>query len=157
MDLKEASLKAIRLMDEHGLLDKHWYFEFDNAKRRAGMCDGGAKRISLSKHITKLNSEREVINTILHEIAHALVGCQHGHNTQWKNMCIKIGARPERCFTSDQKILPDYKYTADCGGCGKTHGYYKKPDLDRKRACKCQHDKKWDEKVLLIFKEVIKR
>jgi tRNA-dihydrouridine synthase len=25
----------------------------------------------------------------------------HGHDAHWKRMCIKVGARPERCYTPE--------------------------------------------------------
>jgi hypothetical protein len=43
------------------------------------------------------NGAEEIVDTILHEIAHALVGPRHGHDTVWKAKCTDIGARPERC------------------------------------------------------------
>ena len=56
-----------------------YYFQFDNAKRRAGCCDYRRKRISLSGYFTEHNNKTEVMNTILHEVAHALAGARAGH------------------------------------------------------------------------------
>lgn len=44
------------------------------------------------------NSE-DIINTVLHEMAHAIAGNHHHHDAYWKQCCCRIGARPER-FTS---------------------------------------------------------
>ena len=39
MDLTSAKQLAINKMEEHGLLNKGWFFSFDNAKRRFGACN----------------------------------------------------------------------------------------------------------------------
>lgn len=39
-------------------------------------------------------------DTILHEIAHALVGPNHCHDLVWKAKCLEIGATPRRCGAS---------------------------------------------------------
>lgn len=70
MNLVAASRLARELMDQHGL--KAWTFEFDDAVRRAGMCSYGKRRISLSAPLTRIHDEREVRDTILHEVAHAI-------------------------------------------------------------------------------------
>lgn len=53
-------------------------FRFDKATRRFGCCWGNLKLITLSKTLTEMNDESEVLNTILHEIAHAIAGNNHG-------------------------------------------------------------------------------
>ena len=103
MELFKAKMLALELLNEHGLMDKNWYFEFDNAKRRFGCCSYRKKRISLSKPLTLLREESFVRNTILHEIAHALVGGKNGHNHIWKAKAIEIGCNGERC-SSDAHI-----------------------------------------------------
>ena len=53
---------------------------YDSAKRRAGVCRFATQTLGLSAPLTTLHSEVEVRDTILHEIAHALVGPRHGHD-----------------------------------------------------------------------------
>ena len=70
MELADAESLALELMRQHGLLPR-WKFKFDRAIRRFGCCNEGKRLISLSARLTELNSEYEVRDTILHEIAHA--------------------------------------------------------------------------------------
>lgn len=112
---------ANELMVKHGLINSGWKFEYDNARRRFGCCKHRSKRITVSKHLVSLNDEARVKNTILHEIAHALVGCGHGHDWVWKRKAIEIGCDGERCYSSAKVTTPESKYIAECHGCGKIH------------------------------------
>jgi predicted SprT family Zn-dependent metalloprotease len=98
MDLKAAHAMARTLLDEHGLTD--WTLRFDRAKTRAGVCHGARREIGLSEPLTRLHSEEEVRATVLHEIAHALVGPSHGHDAVWRRQVMAIGGRPERSLDS---------------------------------------------------------
>jgi predicted SprT family Zn-dependent metalloprotease len=149
MLLSEAKSLAIELMNLHGLLDKGWSFEFDNAKRRFGCCRYGSKRITLSKALVSLNDEARVKNTILHEIAHALVGHGHGHDIVWKRIAMAIGCDGNRCFSSKNTQLVEANYQAVCKKCGHTHNRHRLP----KRASSCGAcSNKFDANNLLVFK-----
>ncbi|MFT3788465.1 MAG: SprT-like domain-containing protein [Tepidisphaeraceae bacterium] len=103
MDIAAARTLARSLMDQHGL--KQWAFGFDRAARRFGVCRPSLKQISLSWKLTLLNSEGEVRDTILHEIAHALTPGD-GHGAKWKAACVRIGAKPVRCYTDATVVSP---------------------------------------------------
>jgi predicted SprT family Zn-dependent metalloprotease len=153
MNLLHAQQLAIQLMDEHGLLDKGWSIEFDTAKSRFGSCRYRSRVIGLSKPLTMANDLVQVKDTILHEIAHALVGVGHGHDNVWKRMCVAIGAKPERCYSAEDTNLIAGKYRAVCGGCGEVYSRHKRVPTDRRHACKCQsHIKDWSKKKLLEYK-----
>lgn len=98
MDLGDAYRLAERLVAEHGL--DGWRVEFDGAKRRAGICRFGDRVIGLSAPVTRLHSEEDVRDTILHEIAHALVGPRHGHDRVWREVAQRIGSTGRRCVES---------------------------------------------------------
>lgn len=119
MDLNALKARAYMLMTQHGLRDLGWVFKFDRCKNSAGRCSYSHKIISMSAPIIELNSELECLNTLLHEIAHALVGAGHGHNRVWKFKAIEIGARPQACFTEAEKVVPPPKYIAYCMTCDK--------------------------------------
>lgn len=92
----ESILKlALGLMHEHGL--KKWYFDFDHSTRRAGCCNYREKRISISFELARNGSDADIRDTILHEIAHALVGKKYNHDTVWKEKAREIGCSGKRC------------------------------------------------------------
>jgi len=97
MELSDVQLLADRLLNEHELFEKGWSFSFDRAKRRAGSCKFSKKEITLAKAYAEQVDFKEIKNTILHEIAHALVGPKHGHNEIWKQKALEIGCDAERC------------------------------------------------------------
>ena len=121
MKLSSATKIAMTLMKEHGLLDKGWKFTYDRAVRRFGCCNYKEMTISLSKKLVELNDEELVIDTILHEIAHALVGKGQGHNRIWRRQAVSIGCNGARCY-GNEVVQPTLKYTLTCPNCGRvTH------------------------------------
>lgn len=95
MNLSAAYAMGRALLDEHGLED--WTLRFDRAKTRAGVCRGGRREIGLSAPLARLHPPEEVRETLLHEIAHALVGTGHGHDAVWRRAVVAIGGSPRRC------------------------------------------------------------
>ena len=94
MDLRDAFAMAEYLLEVHGLDD--WEVTYDNAKRRAGICHFTTRTVGLSAPLAAVHSEDDVRDTILHEIAHALVGPAHGHDATWRSMARRIGCSGER-------------------------------------------------------------
>ncbi|MGL4742878.1 MAG: SprT-like domain-containing protein [Dermatophilaceae bacterium] len=99
MEITRALALGNSLVRQHGL--DGWVVVADRAKTRAGVCRPGIRQIGLSRPITELHSEREVRDTILHEIAHALVGPEHGHDSVWQAKAREIGGTGERCLPAD--------------------------------------------------------
>lgn len=123
MKLLAAKQLAVKLMAEHDLRD--WKFEFDNAKRRFGLCSYRKKTISLSKALTELNDEFQIRDTILHEIAHALAGARCGHGYKWRLKAKEIGCTGTRCY-SNAVIQPKGKYIYKCSECGEETHYHQR-------------------------------
>jgi len=113
MNMFHTEILANELLFLHGLEKQGWKFKFDRAKKRFGMCNYTSKTISLSKHLTEINSEEKVTETILHEIAHALAGHSAGHGQKWKETMIYLGQNPTRCYGNEVKT-PPLKYTGRC-------------------------------------------
>lgn len=72
-------------------LDPSWTFAFDNAKRRAGLCDYTRKRISVSRYLAARYDDDTNHQTLLHEVAHALAGSRAGHGPRWKAIARELG------------------------------------------------------------------
>lgn len=133
---------ARELLDKWGLAA--WQFSWNRAIRRAGCCHYRDKTITLSMYYAQLNCERlpdDVLDTILHEIAHALAGPKAGHGPEWKKQCVRVGAKPERCYR-DTVAMPTPKLEAVCGGCNRLFHRHKLPRNGNFRYCTpCGPDK----------------
>ncbi|MEA2711633.1 MAG: hypothetical protein QOF78_4234 [Phycisphaerales bacterium] len=105
MNLYAARDLALTLMRQHNLDTQGWSFKFDHARRRFGSCQPRRKRITLSRPLTLLNTDAQVRDTILHEIAHALTPGD-GHGPRWKQKCLDLGANPRRTYGDDEVTSP---------------------------------------------------
>lgn len=99
-------------MDQHGL--GAWRFDFDRAKVRAGACHFGDRRITLSRALTGAHGEEEVRETVLHEIAHALVGPRHGHDHVWRAQAVALGATGRRCYSGGAEPVVPGRWQGRC-------------------------------------------
>lgn len=127
MELNKASELAIKLMSKHGLIDLGWSFRFDAAKKRYGCCLYSQKTITLSRGLTQLRRMTHVKNTILHEIAHALVGPGHDHDFVWMAKAIEIGCNG-KIRSSDAAMPPVW-----VGICpvGHQFNFYRRPTKNK--------------------------
>ncbi len=130
MELTRVKELANWYLMKYGIASKGWIVIFNNSKRKFGWCSYTTKIISLSKPLCLLNEEKYVKNTILHEIAHALVGPSHSHNQVWKNKSIELGCDGSRCY-SENVITPKGKYRYICMNCNKIINAYKKFKIGR--------------------------
>lgn len=143
MKIDDCITLAGLLMYKHNLKD--WVFKVGKMKRLAGACSYRNKRITLSCHYITNNSNEDIVDTILHEIAHALVGPGNGHNKTWKAKCIEIGARPVRCYGEHIKMV-EGKYIGYCDQCGETfyrHRALRKGKRNYHLACGPGSEIKW--------------
>lgn len=123
---------ALHRMAAHGL--HGWVFRFNRCKQAMGLYSYHRKTIELSiSFVERDNPVEEIRDTILHEIAHALVGPGHGHDKVWKRKCIEIGARPLRYRLAD---MPEGKWRARCWGCGCQFHRYRRPKRARGWFCR---------------------
>ncbi len=109
-----------------------WTFVWSTAKRRRGSCHFGPKEIQLSIEYAKDNDEYYILDTILHEIAHAIAGARVHHGPQWQAVCLDIGAEPRRVKNDKEIKRPQHLYESYCPSCNAVHKrYYRKPNRNR--------------------------
>lgn len=68
-----------------------WSFGFDNAKRRAGLCNYTDRRITVSKYLAEKFDDDEIHQILLHEVAHAVAGAAAGHGPRWVRVSRELG------------------------------------------------------------------
>ena len=132
MEKNELETIAKELLVKHNLSD--WKFEWDKRKTRFGVCVYAKRTISISWSLAKINTVERFTNTMLHEIAHALVGSGCGHNFTWRQTAERIGAQPKRCIDRNDVTPIPYNYVYVCNKCNSEIGTYKR--LRKVSACK---------------------
>ena len=95
-DLVRVRLWADALIKLH-LDPTVWSFGFDNAKRRAGLCNFTTKRITVSRYLASRFDDDEIHQILLHEVAHALAGPRAGHGPSWKRIARRARLRGIPC------------------------------------------------------------
>jgi SNF2 family DNA or RNA helicase len=143
MDRNTAAKMLRELMDSHGLKD--WSIRMNTTMDSGylGMCSEKDKCIILNAHHVDIHPDAEVKDTMLHEIAHALVGSKNQHGYVWARKAEELGARTTPCnhfslpahvidairsgatveMTFETIQIPKYKVTQlkdVCPECGKT-------------------------------------
>ena len=88
---------AAELFAKHNIAD--WRFAFDRATRRAGSCCHTDRIITLAYEFARQAPDEELRETLLHEIAHALVGPRHNHDAVWRAKALAIGCSGQRCHS----------------------------------------------------------
>jgi hypothetical protein len=86
---RESTVKFCREeLDKHGLSD--WHIRIHPKMDVLGLCSYKDKCIILSSHHLDIHPDPEILNTIRHEIAHALTP-GHGHDSVWEECAKRIG------------------------------------------------------------------
>ena len=122
MDRKYAPKLARLLMRMHGLVG--WRFEIvEHAESAYGLCDIPARKILLLEKFVIHSLTPQFVEVMLHEIAHALVGIEHDHDSTWKQKCKELGIRP---LARTDCCIPE-RYQAFCPKCGEFFTRTRKP------------------------------
>lgn len=130
MPLDQLELLAAGMVAHH--LGNEWRLTWGDSRRRAGLCRYSIRTITLSRVVLPRMSEREALNLILHEIAHALAwlsdGRVHRHDEVWREVHRSIGGNGQRLYQiaelEDREGL--YAYTGTCPD-GHTITYHRRP------------------------------
>jgi hypothetical protein len=120
------------LIAEHGLTG--WSVAFDRAKRRSGLCSFNRKTISLSRYIMAQRPYADTLNTITHEIAHAIVGASHRHDAVWAAKHRQLGGDGKRCFDHFDESAP---WILECRH-GQKVARYRAPKRLHGWQCRCE-------------------
>jgi predicted SprT family Zn-dependent metalloprotease len=126
MDRAKLVAIARELFERHGLISRGWRLRFRNYACRLGSCSSRRQIIALSAFYVDNNDEKLVLDTLLHEIAHALVGPHQGHGPVWKAMARKLGCIP-KAFSKSGVKLPPGKFQATCPTCARLFNKHRKP------------------------------
>jgi predicted SprT family Zn-dependent metalloprotease len=154
VDLADARYIAEELMAEFGLTEQGWSFAFDGARRRAGCCHFGPKRITLSRVLAETQPEDFIFKVVAHEIAHAHAGPSAGHGPLWRAYAQVIGCDATSCYDSDDLI--DHpalarRWTITCPTCGHTTQRDRKTSRETAcaRCCRIHNGGEFDRRFLL--------
>jgi len=100
-ELERVRVWAEALLRLH--LDSSWSFGFDNATRRAGLCNYTDRRITVSRHLAARFEDDEIHQILLHEVAHALAGPGTGHGPAWRAIARGLGYEGGRSPTAHRE------------------------------------------------------
>jgi predicted SprT family Zn-dependent metalloprotease len=135
MDLKDLEAIASREMKTHGL--HGWTFGLANTKRRLGVCHYRTRRIEIAEYYARNSPPGTVLDTLLHEIAHAIAGPAARHGPAWKAVAVRLGATPRACDNSPETVVKPGDWQATCPACTKTVHRYRRPKSLSGYRCRC--------------------
>lgn len=131
MNLDTLRNEAVVLFDMWGI--GHWEFKLDKAPRRLGLCNYRDKVISIGEYHATHDSAEQVLDTLKHEIAHAVAylrGECDGHGPKWKAIAKLVGCSPTACNATAEGVklsVKPGKWIASCPNCDYVVQYYRKP------------------------------
>lgn len=102
MNRSEIIELARPLMDKYNLGE--WKIGFISHPKKAGECDYRTKTLRFSIPVAAARSAEDTRMTVLHEIAHALVGAGHKHDAMWAYTCRSIGGTGEAYWDSTPEV-----------------------------------------------------
>lgn len=114
----DAIFETRSLLDQHGFA--HWEVRISNKfKKVLGRCCYNRRRIELSAEHIEKDPVHRVIDTIRHEVAHAIAGPKAGHGPEWKKVAIQLGATPST--SADSNVKPQWQLAVVTKGIVSTH------------------------------------
>lgn len=115
MNYNQASDILLDLMLEHGLAPD-WAIGFNNSRSTAGTCNFTRRTIYLSKFFLDIDSEESTLNTIRHEVAHALAGSRAGHGPKWRAIFLELGGNGQTVNYLSDEVRTEFEARAKWKG-----------------------------------------
>lgn len=105
----------------------------------AGRCHHHRREVHIAGWHLERSPRDEVLDTLLHEAAHALAGARAGHGAKWQALARELGANPSRALPREVwKASPSAqrppRWSAECVVCGQRYRRKRRP---RKRRLVC--------------------
>jgi len=111
-DLSRKIIDTTReLLDVNGL--HGWTVALGQAVRTAGTCNYTKREIRISLRLAKVEPWEQTLDTIRHEVAHAIAGHRAGHGPEWKRVARNLGMRRPRASRRLQGEI-DLPWTGTC-------------------------------------------
>ncbi len=134
MKIKKLTQTAKELLQQHDL--SRWRCALkSNTGSLIGGCKYSSRLIFINRFYAEHNREEYVIDTLLHELAHALTP-GNGHNKVWKKVALELGCNPKLDW--EKITIQPGKYQAQCPTCELIFHKYRKPKYVRGYYCpKC--------------------
>lgn len=133
MDLNLFTDMANHHINEWKLPELGWTWGFNQRRRALGVCKHQEKKLYFSTEFILINPTGVMLDTIKHEIAHALVGPNIGHSVIWKRKALEVGAIPKSCAVGN--VSPQGRYVAQC--CGIIRHFHRRPKYDIRVCTRC--------------------
>lgn len=114
----------------------NWTVKLNNAKRSLWLCDETKKELRFSKFFIENNSDIEIKETLIHEVAHALAWNDKKHWPKWIQMAKLLGLKNPEQFNRTA-VQAEWKYLMICPWCDAKHYFYKKPKKNWKACYEC--------------------
>ena len=90
MNYDQATDITFELLAEHGLAVE-WAVGLNDSRSNSGTCNYTRRTIYLSRFFIDIESDESTLNTIRHEVAHALAGPRAGHGPRWRAIFLELG------------------------------------------------------------------
>lgn len=108
-DLRLHHPQWANLLREHGYKARI----VDRKANYFGCCDYRIKKVELNIHLMHSSNKEDIIDTMKHEIAHAIDMCEYGnssgHGRRWKNIARALGCDPRASHSNKARNI-HYKY-----------------------------------------------
>lgn len=100
-----------------------WHLTLHASYRQVGLCSYVERRVFLSVHFLNRLPAASMLDTVRHEMAHALAGPGTNHGVAWRHWCAKTGANPERCLDLPVEAMSHLPWKLVCSACGHVFRY----------------------------------